>query len=90
MGEEARFGKNLVPPIQVLTFFCEGHPHCESKLREIVLEMVVCSKKRSTPVLPQASPDFWTPLPTALKRPERSKQCHCLQFSKCITSLLHY
>ena len=28
--------------------------------------------------------------PTALKRPDRSKQCHCLQFAKCIASLLHY
>ena len=22
--------------------------------------------------------------PTALKRPDRSKQCHCLQFAKCL------
>ena len=28
--------------------------------------------------------------PTALKRPDRSKQCHCLQFAKCIASLLHF
>ena len=27
---------------------------------------------------------------TALKKPDRSKQCHCLQFAKCIASLLHY
>ena len=26
-------------------------------------------------------------LPTAPKRPDRSKQCHCLQFAKCIVSL---
>ena len=28
--------------------------------------------------------------PTALKRPDRSKQCQCLQFAKCIASSLHY
>ena len=28
--------------------------------------------------------------PSALKRPDRSKKCHCLQFAKCIASLLHY
>ena len=27
--------------------------------------------------------------PTALKRPDKWKQCHCLQFAKCIDSLLH-
>ena len=31
---------------------------------------------------------YWSP--TALKRPDRSKQCHCLQFAKCFASLLHY
>ena len=31
---------------------------------------------------------LWSP--TALKRPDRSKQCHCLQFAKCIAGLLHY
>ena len=31
---------------------------------------------------------YWSP--TALKRPDRSKQCHCLQFAKCIAGLLHY
>ena len=31
---------------------------------------------------------YWSP--TALKRPDRSKQCHCLQFAKCIPGLLHY
>ena len=29
---------------------------------------------------------YWSP--TALKRPDRSKQCHCLQFAECIASLL--
>ena len=28
--------------------------------------------------------------PTALKRPDRLKQCHCLQFAKCVASLSHY
>ena len=27
---------------------------------------------------------------TALKRPNRWKQCHSLQFAKCIASLLHH
>ena len=27
--------------------------------------------------------------PKALHRPDRSKQCHCLQFAKCIVGLLH-
>ena len=28
--------------------------------------------------------------PTALKAPDRSKQCHCLQFAKCNAGLLYY
>ena len=31
---------------------------------------------------------YWSP--TALKRPDRSKQCHYLQFAKYIAGLLHY
>ena len=31
---------------------------------------------------------YWSP--TALKRPDRLKQCHWLQFAKCIPGFLHY
>ena len=33
---------------------------------------------------------FSTCSPTALKRPDKSKHCHCLLFAKCIASLLHH
>ena len=47
---------------------------------EEFVELILLIKK------PLAS--YWSP--TALKRPDRSKQCQCLQFAKCIPGLLHY
>ena len=62
------------------------------KLKMFKIEFVVTlsiERKLSLSVFYQ-NPQASCRAPTALKRPNRWKQCHCLEFSNCITSLLHY